>query len=157
MLDHARCLASKPVSMRQLALQCLSQCRIQRGVVRVADGTAPVQKVAFQCCQWRIEAQSVDQVRVADEAFAEGDHVGRTAGYRLDRHCTRVPIVNDPSTEFIATLETAAQRSVVERRHVARTAGGTFDHMNKRKLQRRELFDEVAEQVSGIAVLFDKV
>ncbi len=58
---------------------------------------------------------------------------------------------------LIAVLTSPAQCRIVERRYIACPSGGAFDDVNKCKLQRRELFDQLVEQALGVAVLLSVV
>ena len=53
----------------------------------------------------------------------------------------------------MANLEAAAQRGIVKRHHIARAAGGSFNHVNECQLQRREPVKQQVEQALGVAIL----
>ena len=120
------------------------------GIVGIALGAAAVQRLAHRLCERRIDAQSLDQVGVADEVLAERDHVGAAALHDLDRHCTRVAVVDDPRALRVALFEARAQRDEVERRVVARAAGRAFDDVDERELERCEFVNH--QPVHGLRV-----
>ena len=91
--------------------------------------------------------QALDQIGIGDERLAERDQVGLAGREHLVGEREVVAVVG-----HVGVLEALAQGAVVERRDVARAAGGAFDDMDVDQLQRVEMIDDMVEQRLRIGV-----
>src|ERR1700722_20790736 len=148
-----RAKRSNPVRYRQLGFLRRSAPRNEDGLLRgvqrfaehriigVALGAAAIERRLVRRVERRAASESLDQIGIGDERLSERDQVGLVGRERLGGQREIIAIVGD-----IGALEAFAQRTVVERRDVARAAGGALDDMDVDEFLRIEMIDDVIEQ-----------
>src|SRR5258708_4894752 len=114
---------------------------LQRRIIRIALRPAAVERRLVPLAERRALLQALDQIGVRDERLSERDEVGLVRREHLGREFEIVAVVGD-----IGAFEALAQTAVVDRRDVARAAGGAFDDVDVDELQRVEMIDDVVEQ-----------